>query len=294
MHHCAPPPGLIRLCDHSSTMITRRPVHHKLVGKLSVETEFGAFLGDTRIRLLEAIGRYGSISQAAKAVPLSYKAAWDAVDAMNNVAEEPLVQRSTGGRHGGGTVLTDYGRRLVAMYRAVELEYQAALDRLSERLGESGVADVRQFQSMLRRMSVKTSARNQFAGPISAMHEGPTGFEVRLRLDDTNELAATITRESAENLGLRIGMEVHALVKATAVVLSNDPTAPTSVLNRLCGTVDRVDRGTMNAEVNVLLPGGRSVTAVASKDGLDQMKLEVGKPCCALIEASAVTLFCFD
>ena len=86
-------------------MTTRRPVQHKLVGKLTVDTEFGNFLGDTRIRLLEAIERYGSISQAAKAVPLSYKAAWDAVDAMNNLAEAPLVERSVGGRHGGDATL---------------------------------------------------------------------------------------------------------------------------------------------------------------------------------------------
>ena len=95
---------------------------HRLRGRLEVETEFGSFLGDTRIRLLEAIDRYGSISQAAKAVPLSYKAAWDAVDAMNNLAEAPLVERSVGGKHGGGTSLTDYGRRVIAMYRAVEQE----------------------------------------------------------------------------------------------------------------------------------------------------------------------------
>ena len=275
-------------------MTARRPIHHKLVGKLSVETEFGAFLGDTRIRLLEAIERYGSISQAAKAVPLSYKAAWDAVDAMNNVAVEPLVQRSTGGRHGGGTVLTDYGRRLVAMYRAVEEEYQAALDRLSDRLGESGSGDVRQFRTMLRRMALRTSARNQFTGPICAMHEGPAGFEVRLRLDDTNELAATITRESAENLGLKIGMEVCALVKATAVALSNQPPAHTTRLNRLCGHVNRIHRGAMNAEVTVVLPSGRNVTGLVGKEAVNQMKLEVGKPCCALIEPSGVTLFSFS
>jgi molybdate transport system regulatory protein len=50
----------------------------RLRGKLEVDTELGTFLGDTRIRLLEAIAKHGSISQAAKAVPLSYKAAWDA------------------------------------------------------------------------------------------------------------------------------------------------------------------------------------------------------------------------
>jgi molybdate transport system regulatory protein len=68
-------------------MTARRPVHNKLVGKLSVETEFGALLDDKRIRLLEATDRHGSIPEAAKAVPMSYKAAWNAVDAMNNAAE---------------------------------------------------------------------------------------------------------------------------------------------------------------------------------------------------------------
>ena len=96
--------------------------------KLEVETEFGAFLGDTRIRLLEAIAIHGSISQAAKKVPLSYKAAWDAIDNMNNLAEQPLVLRSAGGRQGGGTQLTAYGKKVVALYRALEAEYQAALD----------------------------------------------------------------------------------------------------------------------------------------------------------------------
>ena len=69
--------------------------HHRLRGTLGVDTEFGSFLGDTRIRLLEAIDKHGSITQAAKAVPLSYKAAWDAIDAMNNLADQPLVLRST-------------------------------------------------------------------------------------------------------------------------------------------------------------------------------------------------------
>ena len=69
----------------------------KLSGKLLIDTGMRSFLGDKRIRLLEAIDKTGSISQAAKAVPFSYKAAWDAVADMNNVAPEPLVNRSTGG-----------------------------------------------------------------------------------------------------------------------------------------------------------------------------------------------------
>ena len=52
-------------------------------------------------------------------MPLSYKAAWDAVDAMNNLADRPLVLRSTGGKNGGGTLLTEHGKKVVALYRAL-------------------------------------------------------------------------------------------------------------------------------------------------------------------------------
>ena len=114
---------------------------HRLRSKLEVESVAGPFLGDTRIRLLEAIEQHGSISQAAKAVPLSYKAAWDAVDAMNNLSEEPLVLRVAGGKHGGGTQLTDYGRKVVALYRALESEYQAALDRLAASMNDGQASD---------------------------------------------------------------------------------------------------------------------------------------------------------
>lgn len=85
----------------------------KLMRKLLNETGLGSFPGDKRIRLLEAIDKHGSISQAAKAVPFSYKDAGEAVDQMNSLAPEPTVLRSAGGRHGGGTELTAFGRRLV-------------------------------------------------------------------------------------------------------------------------------------------------------------------------------------
>ena len=159
----------------------RRP---RLTGHLEVSTDLGAFLGDTRVRLLEAIAEHGSISQAAKHVPLSYKAAWDAVDAMNNLADQPLVLRSTGGRAGGGTLLTEHGRRVVAMYRAVEAEYQQALDRLAGQFADAPGGDVPAFQRLLRRMSVRTSARNQFVGTVCGLRDGPVDFEVLVRLDE--------------------------------------------------------------------------------------------------------------
>ncbi len=265
-------------------------IAHRLRSRLEVDTEFGSFLGDTRIRLLEAIARHGSISQAAKAVPLSYKAAWDAIDAMNNLADQPLVVRSTGGKNGGGTQLTEHGRKTVALYRALEAEYQAALDRLTESMNDGLAGDFAQFRQLLRRMSMKTSARNQFAGQIVGLREGHVDFEVRLRLDADNELVAVITRDSAETLGLAIGMEISALVKSSSVLLLTDRNLRTTARNHLWGEVTRIDDGPVNAEVTLALPGGRSVCAVVTHDSMEKLGLAVGQPACAVFKASAVIL----
>jgi molybdate transport system regulatory protein len=262
----------------------------RLLGKLEVSTEVGTFLGDTRIKLLEAIEQHGSISQAAKHVPLSYKAAWDAVDAMNNLADQPLVERSTGGKHGGGTLLTDHGRKVIALYRAVEAEYQIALDRLMGQWSEMDGGNVRSFQQLLRRMAMRTSARNQFVCTVSGLREGEVDYEVYLRLDSQNELVAVITRDSAEQLGIEIGMEVIALVKASAVLLLTDAGLRTSARNHLWGTVQRVMDGPVNAEVVLDLGGGKTVTSVVTRESVGSLGLEVGQRACALFKSSSVIL----
>jgi len=274
-------------------MKPRRAAPH-LTGHLEVSTDLGAFLGDTRVRLLEAIAVHGSISQAAKRVPLSYKSAWDAVDAMNNLADQPLVERSTGGRSGGGTLLTDYGRRVVALYRAVEGEYQAALDRLATQFASDPVGDMQAFQRLLRRMSVRTSARNQFVCTVCGLREGPVDFEVLLRLDENTELAAVVTRDSAEQLGLVIGSEVIALVKASSLLLLVDETLRISARNRLWGTVQRIVDGAVNAEVTLDLGSGRTATAVVTRESVESLGLAVGVRAGAAFKVSSVILAVID
>jgi len=263
---------------------------HRLRGKLEVATEFGSFLGDTRIRLLEAIETHGSISQAAKAVPLSYKAAWDAIDAMNNLADQPLVLRSTGGKNGGGTQLTDHGRKTIALYRALEAEYQSALDRLSARMNDGQGSDIEQFRQLLKRLSMKTSARNQFAGHIVGLREGHVDFEVRLKLDDENEIVAVITRDSAQSMELAIGMEICALVKSSSVLLLTDRAIRTTARNHLWGEITRIHDGPVNSEITLALPGGRSVCAVVTHDSVENLGLAVGGHAGAIFKASAVIL----
>lgn len=255
----------------------------------------GGFVGEKRIRLLEAIGKHGSISQAAKTVPFSYKGAWEAVDQMNNLAPEPIVLRSAGGHHGGGTELTAFGRRLVAYYRALEQEYQGALDRLSCGLADDGDLDVARLRQVLKRLSMRSSARNQFAGPIVAIREGNVDSEVTVRLDPELDLTAVVTRESAENLGLTEGREVLAHVKASSILLIVDEDQRISARNRFRGSIASIHEGPVNAEVSLELPGRRHViTAVITAQSVERLGLTVGLPVTAVFKASSVFLLAVD
>lgn len=272
-----------------------RTAPSQLTGKLLIDTAVGSFLGDKRIRLLEAIDKCGSISQAAKAVPMSYKAAWDAVDDMNNVAPEPLVHRSAGGRHGGGTELTAFARRLIAFYRALEKESQRALEKLTSDLEQNGVCAVADFQHLLRRMSMKTSARNQFAGPLASIKEGVVDSEVTIQLSPTLALTAIVTRESAENMGLAVGRDVLAFVKASSILLMSGENGQISARNRFAGTITRIHHGPVNAEVTLTMPGGQHViTAVVTLSSVQRLALEVGQPLTAVFKASSVFLASVD
>ncbi len=268
-----------------------------LLGRLSLNTPGGLLAGERRIRLLEAIDAQGSITRAARALPMSYKAAWDAVDAMNNLSEQALVMRSTGGRQGGGTRLTEAGRRLIATFRALEREQQGAIQRLQPQLAHrsaSAVPDARQLQWLLRRLSVRTSARNQFVGMIAALRMSRFSVEVAIALDAHTQIAAGVTRDSARGLGLAVGSPVLALVKASSVLLGVGDGVLTSARNHLSGTVSRVAAGAISAEVTLALPEGRTVTAGITRESLDRLGLAKGKPASALFKASSVILVALD
>ena len=264
------------------------PLH----SELTISTEMGPFCGDVRVRLLEAIDRLGSLSKAAKSLPLSYKAAWDALDGMNNLSEQPLVVRSVGGKNGGGTHLTPYGLRMVAMYRALEAEYQLAVQRLHAACANdsNSLGDVAEYRRLLRRFAMKSSARNQFLGVITSVNQGPVDVEICLQLDGGQELQAVVTRESAENLHMVMGQQMYALIKSSSVMLVNEPQLRLSARNQLHGEITRIERGPVNSEVTIAIPGGKSLCAVITTESVAEMGLDVGKMTCAAFKASSVLL----
>jgi molybdate transport system regulatory protein len=93
---------------------------------LRVDLGSGRALGPGKIRLLEAIDKTGSISQAGRTLGMSYRRAWLLVDDMNSCFRDSVIEAQPGGAHGGGAVLTAFGQKLVERYRAIETEALAA------------------------------------------------------------------------------------------------------------------------------------------------------------------------
>jgi len=96
--------------------------------RLTVRVDFGAdrALGPGKIRLLEAIGKSGSISRAGRALGMSYRRAWLLIDDMNRSFRAPVVMTQPGGARGGGAALTPFGLELIENYRAIETQAMAA------------------------------------------------------------------------------------------------------------------------------------------------------------------------
>ncbi len=84
-------------------------------------------IGPGKIELLENIHKCGSISAAGRAMEMSYKRAWDLVDEINRICRQAAVEPQTGGKNGGGTVLTPFGSSLVARYRKIERDAASAV-----------------------------------------------------------------------------------------------------------------------------------------------------------------------
>lgn len=262
-----------------------------LQGQLQLSTPLGAFLGAQRIALLEAIGRHGSIARAAKAVGLSYKAAWDAVDDMNNLAAEPLLVRVAGGPRGGGTTLTGHGQRLIGFFRALEQEQQQAVARLRQAM-EGGLADDEAgFRRLLRRFAMQSSARNQFVGTVGALHGDPVETQVTLDIAPGTALTAVVTTESVERMGLVRGAEVHALVKSSSVMLMGGGAEQLSARNRYPGRVVRLLRGPVNSEVTLQLTDSHlQLASVITDESVQRLGLAVGAEVTAFFKASSVVL----
>lgn len=248
----------------------------------SPSLQFDAALGhdatDKRIDVLRRIGSVGSISEAARGAGISYKAAWQAIETLGNLAGTPLVEKAVGGS-GGGAQLTAAGHRLLRAFDLLTAARHAVLTQLDQEQGSNPPA------LGLAALGLRTSMRNQLPCVVADVSTAGAAVRVELALSDGTRLASRITQESAQLLDLRKGMAVLALCKATAVKIF-EVEAATHANNVLRGRVVRVSGDAGAAEVSLQLSCGLSMVGFAGDDG----GLKVGQDCVAQVDDSAVVI----
>ncbi|AUY34478.1 TOBE domain-containing protein [Pseudomonas soli] len=217
-----------------------------------------------RIALLQHVAEQGSITRAAKAAGISYKAAWDAIDELNNLAAQPLVERSTGGRGGGGARLSAEGERILRLYQR--------LQALQAEILES--AEDSNDLALLGRLMLRTSARNQLQGRISGLRREGRHDRISLDLGGGLEIEALITRGSTERLELALGGTVVALLKAGWVQLLGPDELAAQGSNCLQAKVEElVGEQDGPVEVRLALGNGQTLCAFAEADWLAQYQV---------------------
>ena len=254
---------------------------------IRIETASGALANPRWMKLLASLRDSRSITAAARAAGLSYKAAWDAIDAMNNLAGRPVVETSVGGKDGGGAKLSAHGSSLLETYQAVAAENERFLADLNSKLRRAD-RDLR----TLGRFSMRTSARNQWTGKVAKIRRGAVNDEIEVKLAGRNRVVAVITHDSAETLGLEVGGDVIALVKASSVIVGTgrDSQLALSARNQLSGEITRIVPGAVNSEVVIALRGGQTVAAIITNGAAKDLRLKTGQPARAIFKASSVIL----
>jgi len=255
---------------------------------VSYTTALGHASADKRIEILRLIGRSGSISQAGREAGVSYKAAWQAIDTLTNLAGVALVERSVGGAGGGGTSVTAAGRHLLAM--ADELE-QARAQVLARFQPQDSGLQAAGMSPVLAQLPVRTSMRNQLPCKVLALDLQGQIVRVQLQLAGGAALVSRITVESAELLGLRAALPVLALCKATAVSVGRAADAKAlRAGNLLLGRASRVARGPTGDEVAAQLDGGLQMVGFAAPAS----GLRSGSRVAMAVEESALVIALVD
>lgn len=256
-------------------------------GDLSASLTFHrgiARVGLERVALLEAIDELGSISAAAKRLGMSYRSAWDAMQALNNLFDAPLVEAQPGGKAGGAAKVTARGKAVLGAFGRVQVELVATLTKL-ESLFVGGAT-----QDLFWSLGMRTSARNALRGEITHISPGTVSAEVILKVADAVFITAMLTRQSVEDLDLAVGKPAIALIKASFVMLARGEGLRTSARNQIAGVVAAREDGAVNSEIALSIGGGKTLIATVTLESAKSLDLAPGVAVTALIKAPHVIL----
>jgi molybdate transport system regulatory protein len=179
---------------------------HKPTAKVWLEYKGQPLVGKGGAQILEAIKKEQSISKAAKKAGMSYRYVWNYLAGLNKALEEPVVETFKGGKTGGGAKLTQLGETLLKEYKRVE-------DYVGEVLGDTEYWEA---------AGLKISARNRLKGVVKSVEKGDIIAKVKMEITEPATVTALISKEAVDDLNIKVGDKVEAVIKATEVMVAKE------------------------------------------------------------------------
>ena len=178
---------------------------HKPSCKVWIEYNGKPVLGKGGAEILRAIAKENSLSKAATTLGMSYRYLWSYVQKIQKTIEAPIVETFKGGKSGGG------GAKLTALGQSLLEQYLRLEDYLGEVLSDTEYWEV---------LGLKISARNRLKGKVVEVEKDKVTAKVKVEVRVPVVVTALISREAVEDLDIKIGDEVEAVVKATEVMIA--------------------------------------------------------------------------
>ncbi len=178
---------------------------HKPSCKVWIEYKGKPVLGKGGAEILRAIAKEQSISKAAEKLGMSYRYVWNYLQKIQKAVEASIVVTFKGGKAGGG------GARLTSLGQSLLEEYQRVEDYMSAVLADQEYWEV---------LGLKISARNQLKGKVISIEKDGITAKVKVEIKAPVVVTAVITKEAVEELGVKVGDEVNAVIKSTEVMIA--------------------------------------------------------------------------
>jgi len=179
---------------------------HRPTAKVWLELRGQPLVGSGGTNILQAVKAEMSISEAARKVGMSYRYVWNYLAKLEKTLGEPVVETFKGGRNGGGAKLTPLGESLLKEYKRIE-EY---------------IGEVLEDKEYWVAAGLKISARNRLKGVVKSVDKGDIIAKVKIEVKAPATITALISREAVDDLQIKAGDNVEAVVKATEVMIAKE------------------------------------------------------------------------
>jgi len=184
-------------------MLTQKK--HKLSCKIWIEYKGKPVIGKGGAEILQQIKEERSISKAAEKLGMSYRYVWNYLQKIEKALGEPVVETYRGGKSGGGGAeLTKLGKSLLEQYRRVE----------------GYLGEVLSDEEYWEAVGLKISARNRLKGRVKAVEKDVVTAKIKVEITVPTVVTALISKEATEELNIKVGDEVEAVIKATEVMIA--------------------------------------------------------------------------